>query len=79
MQMIIRRAVVAFGAALTVATSACSGESPTNAAVVPANARFDGGITFGSGNLTGASNTENTTAADSGSTARGGITFGSGN
>lgn len=76
MRNITHRTVLALGAILV--ATACSGESPS-ATVAPSAPRFDGGITFGSGNFVDTTNNQNTTAADSGSTARGGITFGSGN
>lgn len=66
-----------------VATASCSsGAVPTADIDAPLEGpRYDGGITFGSGNVIGLppQGTENTTAADTGSAARGGITFGSGN
>ncbi|HEU4558700.1 MAG TPA: hypothetical protein VFS20_12660 [Longimicrobium sp.] len=79
MQTIIRRTVTALGTIVVAATAACSSGSPTDATVVPSDARFDGGITFGSGNFVGTTPTQSTAAADSGSAASGGITFGSGN
>jgi len=75
-------AVIVLSAAFA---GACAGENP--AGVSPSGARFNGGVTFGSGSLvpapddsetTTAGGGENTTAADSTSTARGGATFGSG-
>ena len=80
---------------LPLGSAACTAESPTASATVPAGPRLDGGLGFGSGNVveSGGStfgsgnfvsdnaNSGNTTVtADSGSTVtRGGITFGSGN
>jgi len=75
------------GFAAVLASAACESGVPTSAGIAPSvPART--GIGFGSGNVvdtdssaTTAEGTENTVAADSGSTAttRGGVTFGSGN
>lgn len=72
----IPRAVLAL--ALCIGTAACAGDNPA-ALPAPGDAQFNTGVTFGSGGRASTtSETENTTAADSGSTARGGVTFGSG-
>lgn len=76
MRNLARQIVVTLVVILAAAGTACS--SPT-APATPPDARFDGGITFGSGNFAGTTDAPSTTAADSGSTARGGIGFGSGN
>lgn len=80
MSSLIRRfgaAAIAFAALLP---AGCRSDTPTAPVDADSDARFEGGIGFGSGNFVGTSS--NTTAtADSGSTANkeGGIGFGSGN
>lgn len=79
---------IILGIAAALASVACESSDPTGAGITPSvPART--GLGFGSGNVVEsdsstatADGTENTTAADSGSTAttsRGGVTFGSGN
>ena len=76
MNAMLRRA--ALGLALLFGSAACAGDTPAGV-TAPSDAIFDeGGVTFGSGGRASTSDTENTAAADSGSTARGGVTFGSG-
>lgn len=53
---------------------------PTTPSATGANALFDGGLGFGSGNRTGQDSTTQTNAtASSGSNSRGGLGLGSGN
>ena len=75
------------GVAAVLASAACESGDPTSARIAP-SVPARAGIGFGSGNVvdtassaTTAEGTENSMAADSGSTAttRGGVTFGSGN
>lgn len=74
------RLTAAAAAALLLAlgSAACSADSPTASATAPAGSRFDGGITFGSGNFVGTNNGAADSIAST-TSQRGGSTFGSGN